>query len=319
MSDMIHLSESDPIRRKIADNVKSHLILACEKDKTLKSRVRTGNYSFHEIDKEKPVFVGKIFSAHGHAILTDGSIRYGDCLAVPDGRGAVHLVFLGVKSSNYEHTVVGIVMPEDATYERICTELERMWNYKHKDQCSVEEYIPASLVNVDGPILDCSYEEANDLVGKINRWFVPEMMETDRIRIGDYMETRIKKGTDSSKRLRVEATRMGFAAYVGDNQDEEGDIQEWRLIWLSPSLYECLDFAFSEKLVRMEYVRYLVEEAQDKGGFLRYINGSLYGSFYNDDTVFFVKNWLVYQLDESLRSIFFDTSLDVRNALSLCE
>lgn len=306
------------IHRKIHQSLKSHLRYISRNKPQLRERISAGRYSFSALD-DTLCHVGRIFCDEEHGIPTKGSIRYGDCLAVPDDRGVIHLVYLGVPSEDFAHTIVAIVMPEDAMDDDLVErELTRMWRHKHVDMADVDMYVPASLVKNNGPGLDIDHRGARAIVGLINRWFEAEMFVTNRVRVGDFMETRLKRGENRGVRARIEATENGFVTMIGTKVDEENDIQEWRTIWQSPSLEESLLFAVSDYRTRSEYVTELIEMALDVNGILRYLNGSMHGVLESNDSIYLVKNWMVYEIDTQSHDVLFNSGLELRDAISLC-
>ena len=147
------------------------------------------------------------------------------------------------------------------------------------------------------------------------------MYVTDRVRVGDYMETRLKSGVDRESRARIEATENGFVLFVGDKTErveEEVHVLEWRMLWQSPSLKECVDFAVSNNAQRAAYIDDLIESALAARGSLRYLNGGMFGVMHNGEAVFAIKNWAVYQLERGSEDVIFNFSLDVRDVVSLC-
>ena len=312
------MAGTESIYRKIHQSLKSHLRYISRDKPQLRERIRTGRYSFSDLD-DTLVHIGRIFCDEEHGIPTKGSIRYGDCMAVPDDRGVVHLVYLGVPSANFAHTIVAVLMPEDVMEDDLVErELVRMWQHKNVDMADVEMYVPASLVKNNGPGLDIEYRDARSIVGLINRWFEAEMFVTNRVRVGDFMETRLKRGENRGMRARIEATENGFMTMIGSKMDHENDIEEWRTIWQSASLEESLLFAVADSHTRSEYITELIDLAYDVNGVLRYLNGSMYGVLESSDSIYLVKSWMVYEIDTQLHDVLFNSGLELRDAISLC-
>lgn len=322
-------TNTDVIDRAVERNLRNHLLHATHGRPELRARVATGNYSFSELDGKNRLFIGTIFcplcgehddeETHDGNVATNGSVRYGDCLAVPDGRGVVYFVFLGMSDGRgHDYTVAAIVMPEEATMQRVNTELRRMWEHRHVNGEGADTFTPVTTVANFGPGLDCDKREAAGIVGHINRWFT-ESATTNRVRVGDFAETRLKRGADKGKDVRVEAVDSGFMAFLGTNRDDEGESRDWRSLWQSPSLSEALHFAAADQDERLEYIRALTRDAALSGGVLRYVNGGLYGFLSNMEATYVVRDWMVFEIDNrDTHDTVFNPSLEVRDALGFC-
>lgn len=319
----------DVIEAAIQKNLRRHLNVATADKPELRTRIASGNYAFSELDGGHLLPVGTIFcpqcgehdneQTHDGNVATNGSVRYGDCLAVPDGRGVVYFIFLGLHDNEgHDYTIAAVLMPEEATMNRVRSELERMWNHRHVNHEGADTYAPVATVSNFGPGLDCTKREAAQAVGHINRWFT-ENQTTNRVRVGDFAETRLKQGADKGKDVRIEAVDSGFMAFVSTDRNDDGEPQDWRMLWQSPSLSEALDFAASNDDNRHEYIHALTADAELCGGVLRYLNGSLYGFLSNEESMYVVRDWMVFEItQDDTHDMMFNPSLEVRDALGFC-
>lgn len=297
----------EAIQERIKRHANQHMrvALAASGQKPVSGRA----YRFSDVEGI-PQFVGSIYD------LTEGSIRYGDTLAVPDDRGVIHLAFLS--SSGRAH-ITGSTLPDMYSTDEVKAELRRMWNHTHRDLAEPESYfmtlvLPTSI----GPDMDMAVEEVEEFTGRVDRWFHADMLGNEQVAPGDFAEFRLRAGADHSMRARIEATPNGFAALTGRRNGPEDAVKEWRLIWCDRTIAGCIDYLLATSAERLEYQAELVQAAAETMGVLRYTKGMLNGVVPFDGGTYFIRNWVPSRMEyERSNELVVETLLDVRDVLGL--